>query len=121
MLKQIFRNMEKIMNTISINGNTITTTGNSSIVSANGKIYVNGKDVTPDSKEITIEVHGDINKLEVDNCHSLTVSGNVGSVSTISGDVECGPITGGVKTVSGDVCSTGRIGGSVSTVSGDVN
>ena len=40
------------MNTISINGMTIQGSGN--VVISNGKIMVNGKDVTPDSKEINI-------------------------------------------------------------------
>jgi hypothetical protein len=82
-------------------------------------VIVDGKDFTPDSKQITIEVHGDIQSLKADCCETICVTGNVGSVSTQSGDIECGPVAGNVQTMSGDV-ECGDIGGQVSTMSGDI-
>jgi hypothetical protein len=105
------------MSTITINGNTYS--GNS-IVVTNGKVVINGKDVTPDSKEINIFVVGDIEQLKVDDCDKISVNGNVKSISTQSGDVEVtGDVDGSISTMSGDVdCE--NVQGSISTMSGDV-
>ena len=90
------------------------------IVITNNKILVNGKDVTPDSKEINISVVGNIEQLKVDACNKVSVEGSVTSISTQSGDVEVtGDISGGVQTMSGDV-NCGNVGGSISTMSGDI-
>lgn len=106
--------------TITINGTTITTTRNGSISFSNGRVIIDGKDVTPDAKIISIEVQGDIRSISADVCEKIAITGGAGSVRTQSGDVECGPVTGSVSTMSGDVrCAS--IGGSVSTMSGDVN
>ena len=106
------------MNTISINGVNISSSGN--ITVANGKVFVNGKDVTPDSKEINISVVGDIEQLKVDACNKISIEGSVKSISTQSGDVEVtGDVDGSISTMSGDV-DCGHIQGSVSTMSGDV-
>jgi hypothetical protein len=105
------------MSTISINGNTYS--GNS-IVVINGKVIVNGNDVTPDSKEINIKVDGNINKLEVDACNKVEITGDVSSIKTQSGDVEItGNVTGSIQTMSGDV-DCGTVEGSISTMSGDI-
>jgi hypothetical protein len=81
---------------------------------------VNGKDVTPDSKEINIVVNGDIEQLQVDCCNKISVTGNVKSINTKSGDVDViGDVNGGIQTMSGDV-DCGWVGGSISTMSGDV-
>ena len=106
------------MNTISINGMTIQ--GSGKVVISNGKIMVNGKDVTPDSKEINIVINGDVEKLEVDCCNKVEVIGSVKNIKTQSGDVEVtGDVDGNIQTMSGDV-DCGMIGGSVSTMSGNV-
>ena len=105
------------MSTISINGNTYS--GNS-IVVTNGKVIINGKDVTPESKEINITVEGNIDELKVDACNKVSVNGNVSNLKTQSGDVDVtGDVTGSVQTMSGDV-DCGTVGGSISTMSGDV-
>lgn len=105
------------MSTISINGNTYS--GNS-IVVTNGKVIINGKDVTPDSKEINIKVDGNIDELKVDVCNKVEITGDVSNVKTQSGDVEIsGNVTGSIQTMSGDV-DCGTVGGSISTMSGDV-
>ena len=106
------------MNQISING--VSVSGGRSIVISNGKIVVDGKDVTPEGKEINISVSGNVDKLEVDACSQISVTGDAQNVKTLSGDVEiAGSVTGNVQTMSGDV-DCGNIGGSISTMSGDV-
>jgi len=106
-----------VKNTIIINGVTITASGNISVI--NNRVFVNGEDVTPDAKQITIQVTGDVSQLTVDACQLVTVNGNVGSLKTSSGDVKAENITQSVTTTSGDV-ECGDVGGSVSTTSGDV-
>jgi hypothetical protein len=106
------------MNTISINGMTIQGSGN--VVISNGKIMVNGKDVTPDSKEINIVINGNVDELKVDACNKVSVTGSVKSIKTQSGDVDVtGDVDGSIQTMSGDV-DCGTVGGSISTMSGDV-
>lgn len=105
------------MSTITINGNTYS--GNQIIVN-NGKVKVDGIDFTPESKEINISVVGNIEKLEVDSCNKISVEGSVKSILTKSGDVEVdGDIIGSVQTMSGDVNCV-YVSGNVSTMSGDI-
>jgi hypothetical protein len=105
------------MATITINSKSVS---GRNIVVVNGRVIVDGKDETPESKEINIVVTGDVEKLEVDACSKIEVNGNVHNVKTLSGDVEIsGVVSGNVQTMSGDV-KCGDIGGSVSTMSGDV-
>lgn len=105
------------MSTITINGNTYS---GSSVVVTNGKVIVNGKDVTPDSKEINISVQGDVDELHVDICNKVSVTGNANSISTTSGDIDItGNVGGSVNTMSGDI-DCGNVLGSVSTMSGNV-
>lgn len=107
------------MGTVNVNG-TIIQTNNGSITISNGRVIVDGKDVTPDSKVITISVEGNIEKLRVDSCEKVQVTGQCGTVSTTSGDIEIeGDVSGSVSSVSGDV-DCRNVGGSISTVSGDV-
>ncbi|WP_407305814.1 hypothetical protein [Acinetobacter sp.] len=105
------------MPTVNINGAYIS---GSNIFIRGNKIMVDGQDHTPDAKIINIEVHGNIQALNVDACEKVTVHGSAGSVITISGDVVIGGnVTGGVRTVSGDV-NCGDVHGDIDTVSGDV-
>ena len=102
--------------TIIING-TVISGRNISVI--NGRVCVDGIDITPDHREVTITVTGDIESISADSCREIKVTGNVGKVQTVSGDVECGDVSGSVQTVSGDVeCK--NVGGSVKTVSGDI-
>lgn len=104
------------INGVKISGNV---TG-SNVVVINGKVFVNGKDVTPDTKEINIDVQGNIEKLEVDACSKITITGDVHNVKTQSGDVDIsGNVNGNIQTMSGDV-DCGNVSGSISTMSGDV-
>lgn len=105
------------MNTIKINSNTYS--GNN-IVIRNGKVIVDGKDVTPDSKEVNIVITGNVEQLDVDTCNSIEICGNVGDLKTLSGDVKVkGDVSGSISTMSGDV-KCGNVGGGVSTMSGDI-
>jgi hypothetical protein len=84
------------------------------------RVVVDGVDLTPDSKDISIQIEGNIETLTVDECNLVTVDGNVNTLSTMSGDVQMkGDVQGNVKTMSGDVVC-GKILGSVSTMSGDI-
>lgn len=105
------------MASININGNIIA---GRSINISNGRILVDGKDLTPDSKNITISVDGNIGTLEVDSCQKVDIKGNVeGDVKTVSGDIRCYNVGGNVSAVSGDI-KANRIQGNCSTVSGDI-
>lgn len=105
------------MSQVIINGRSYI--GNQ-ITVINGKVIVNGEDCTPDSKEINIQVDGNIDELRVDVCQKCIVNGNAGHVQTGSGDFEIsGDITGNLQTGSGDV-ECANVGGSIQTGSGDV-
>jgi hypothetical protein len=106
------------MNSITINGITITGGRNISIV--NGKVIVDGRNVTPDAKEINITVDGSVEKLVADVCEKISVTGNVSTITTQSGNVEItGGVNGSIQTMSGDV-NCGNVDGNISTMSGDV-
>lgn len=109
------------MASISINGVVISGVSGGSVVIRNGKIFVDGKEVTPDTKEINIIINGNIDKLEADACQTISVTGDAVHVKTMSGDVTItGNVKGSVQTMSGDVDCGGNIVGSVSTMSGDI-
>ena len=114
--------VNKIMNRVSINGVVISgdLVGGSSVQICNGKVTINGKDVTPDSKNINISIEGNVDTLKIDCCNTVDIKGNVKSVQTTSGDIDCGDVEGDIKTVSGDV-DCGKVSGAIRTVSGDVN
>lgn len=96
----------------------ISSSGN--IVISNGRVIIDGKDMTPESKIINIAVAGNIEKLEVDSCGKILITGDVQNVKTQSGDVEIsGIVNGNVQTMSGDV-DCNNVSGSISTMSGDI-
>lgn len=104
---------------IVINGATYHGSGkNISIV--NGKVTIDGRDVTPDSKEITIAIDGNVEELSVDACSKVNINGACGQVQTMSGNIKCGAVNGAVQTSSGDV-ECGHVQGGVTTSSGDVD
>jgi len=50
------------------------------------------------------------------------VHGDVGNITSTSGDVSIsGSVGGNIKTISGDVVAKGTLSGAVSTISGDIN
>lgn len=91
-----------------------------SVSIVNEKVIVDGKDVTPKEKHISIIVNGNIDTLDVDACEKLGVNGDVGMIKTLSGDILIGgKVNGNVKTMSGDVRAP-YINGNVKTMSGDI-
>lgn len=106
------------MATISVNG--VTYSGGRSVTITNGRVIVDGKDLTPDAKDIRIEVSGNVENITADACNSITVNGAVGEVSTQSGDVKCGDVAGFVSSMSGDI-DCGNVRGNVKTMSGDIS
>lgn len=105
------------MSQIIINGKVYS--GNSVSISRN-KIIIDGKvSVEEESKTINIYIEGNVDQLSVDACEKVMVNGFVNSLSTMSGDVECGNVNQSVSTQSGDVeCE--NVGGNISTQSGDI-
>ena len=91
-------------------GRNVSITGN--------KVTIDG--VVQDGElqgDINIQIYGDVDTL--DNASGVVKCYNVGSLKTMSGDVECGDISGNVKTMSGNVTAK-IINGSSSTMSGDI-
>jgi hypothetical protein len=84
-----------------------------------GRVIVDGKDVTPESKTITISVEGNIESLSVDACTAIKISGNVGDLKSGAGDVACENIMGSVESGSGDITCM-NVEGNVRTGAGDV-
>ena len=114
----ILKKIKQFMNTIKINSQTYS--NSNSIVIVNDKVYIDGVDVTPNTKNITIEVTGNLEKLNVGACKSIIVHGDVTDLDTTSGDVNCGNVKGNINSTSGDVCAD-AVHGNVETVSGDVD
>lgn len=76
--------------------------GNSVIIS-NNKIIIDGKEIIEELKEINITIQGDIKELKVDSCNYCEITGNVNSVSTMSGNVKYKNVNGSISTMSGDI------------------
>lgn len=85
-------------------------------------VYIDGKRVdTEDDKVINISIEGNVDTLEVDACQTVTVNGEVKSLTTISGDVKTNTVSNGINTTSGDITVNGNVNGSINTISGDVD
>lgn len=105
------------MSQIIINNSSFT---GRNVTIINNKIIIDGKDVTPDSKEINISITGNVDNLEVDYASKIEVQGNVDSLRSGSGNVICKGVIGNVQTGSGDVdCE--NVQGNIQTGSGGVN
>lgn len=108
-----------------------------SLKMVNNRIFIDGKDMTPDSKEVIIIVNGNIDELIVDVCNVVAVKGDVksaktssgnltiegsvgGNATTSSGDIKCGSVTGNLQTSSGDITMNGKVDGDINTTSGNV-
>jgi hypothetical protein len=106
------------MANVSVNGISVV---GGSIVIRNGQIIVDGKDVTPDAKVITINVQGDVEKLDVGACSTIDITGNAGAVRAQAGDITVGGNVGGdVSSQAGDIDVTGTVSGNVHTQAGDI-
>ena len=122
-------------------GNAFEVQGSLSMI--NGKWYdgtgqeidMNNLAGLKEAKTINITIEGDVERLEVDCCSSITVNGNVRKVNTGSGSITCKDIDGDAHTGSGSIhaeniigdAKTGSgniransIGGKAKTGSGDI-
>ena len=100
--------------------NNVNISGNS-IVIENGRVIIDGVDHTPDSKEISIHVEGNLGWMSIDHCNKIEIAGNVdGKVKTMSGNVVIkGDVSEDVSTMSGNV-TCGNVAGKVKTMSGNI-
>jgi DUF4097 and DUF4098 domain-containing protein YvlB len=100
-------------------------------ISVNGKEYKPGEDDIKigdikihieNSKDVHIDVHGDIKSGGIETVSGCITAKNVsGNVSTLSGDIKISEgVTGNIKTMSGDVDVAGEIKGSINSMSGDI-
>lgn len=109
------------MATFIVNGKVINTAGGKSVLIRDQRVIIDGQDVTPDAKEISIVVNGTVESIQADACSRISVTGDVGQVRTVSGNVEvAGRVAGSVQTVSGNV-GCGEVAGEVSTLAGLVS
>jgi len=84
-----------------------------------GKIVIDGVIKSQElAQVVNVVVNGDV--IDLENGAGNVTAINIGAVSTGSGDVKCGDISGSVRTGSGDI-DCGKISGSVRTGSGDIN
>ena len=117
-------NFNKSIVTGNINGKSFTYNGSGNLSIVNNKVYIDGKEFEDldliESKEIIINIDSNVSSLEVDNCSSINVSGEVGKINTTNGNISCSSISGNVKTVNGNVFSSGNILGKVKTVNGNI-
>lgn len=108
----------KIFNMAQFKINQQVCQGNNIVVN-NGKVIVDGVDMTPEDKVITITVTGDVQTVDVGVCTTVSVNGNVGKVKVSVGDVKCGSVTGDVTTSNGDI-ECNDVTGNVTTNLGDI-
>ena len=113
------------MSKIIIGGNVFEVEGSLSMI--NGKWYdgagreidMNNLEDTRDTKTINITIEGDVERLEVDCCNSITVNGNVRKVNTGSGSITCKDIDGDAHTGSVSIHAE-NISGDAKTGSGSI-
>lgn len=105
--------------TVCINGKTYV--GGKSISVQGNKVFIDGKDQTPDAKEISIKVIGNIEQLEIDYANSVTIEGQVGAIQSGSGDITIkGSVSGSIQSGSGDIYCD-EVTGDVRSGSGDIS
>ena len=113
------------MSKIIIGGNAFEVQGSLSMI--NGKWYdgtgqeidMNNLAGLKEAKTINITIEGDVERLEVDCCSSITVNGNVRKVNTGSGTITCKDIDGDAHTGSGSIHAE-NISGDAKTGSGNI-
>ncbi len=93
------------------------------VTMVNGKVIVDGKEVeTGDDKNIVFEITGNVERLEVDVCSTITVTGNTGPITTHMGDIDVGgDVAGSVSTSQGDIKVKGAVTGNATTNMGDID
>lgn len=108
------------MGKVTINGVPISFERKVSI--SEDEIWIDGKGVSLDSREIKVNIVGNLEELDVRCATSIDVNGNVTNIRSQAGDVGItGNILGNVQTISGNVvCHEGYIEGNVASISGDI-
>ena len=100
------------MGNINIKGNNV------SII--NNKIFVDGKEIGTEEKEINIIVEGNLDKLEVDCCNSIKVNGVTKDVEVSNGNISInGDVKGNVNNINGNIIAK-VINGNCKTKNGDI-
>ena len=100
------------MGNINIKGNNV------SII--NNKIFVDGKEIGTEEKEINIIVEGNLDKLEVDCCNSIKVNGVTKDVEVSNGNITIsGDVKGNVNNINGNIIAK-AINGNCKTINGDI-
>lgn len=111
-----FFNSLTMSSKITINGKSYH--GNNITIRA-GRVIVDGKDETPDEKDIKIQVEGNIQTLDVERCSTISVYGDVNSLKNGAGDVTCGSVKNGITSGAGDV-QCGDVVGDIHGGAGDI-
>lgn len=104
-----------------------TILGGGTITITNGQTFVDGKPIdqlnviNPDDKVINITIEGNVERLEVDYCRSIRVTGDAKRIKTNSGDIEIGgDVNGDVHTNMGSI-TCGNVEGDCHTNMGSIN
>lgn len=111
--------------TITIGGSVIANKHIGTMVINGGRITVDGKplselDSLQDEKVINITIQGDVERLEVDYCNKLTVTGNVKRVQSTQGDIEIhGNVEGDVHANMGTI-TCGNVEGDCNANMGNI-
>lgn len=111
--------------TITIGGSVIARQNIGTMVINGGKITVDGKplselDAVQEEKVINITIQGDVERLEVDYCDKLTVTGNAKRVKSTQGDIEIhGNVEGDVNANMGAI-TCGNVDGDCNANMGNI-
>lgn len=117
--QKIFGNRNQ--NSININGKIIASNV-SDITIKNGEVFIDGKQIPCESKNITITVTGNVDNISSGSGKVHIHGAVLHDVKSGSGDVSIGEyVTGDVTTGSGDVRISKDLTGDVKTGSGDIN
>lgn len=85
----------------------------------NGVIKVDGKEIGAPEKTVNVEIHGNIELLQCEGCHSIKIDGDVGTIDGGSSSINCSLVKGDVSAGSGTIsCSV--IAGNVTAGSGSI-
>ena len=90
----------------------------------NGKVYCDDdevKDIITDDRVINITIEGDVERLEVEHCSTIKVTGSAKRIHTSYGDIEIGgDVDGDVHTNMGDI-TCGNVEGDCHTNMGSIH
>ena len=111
-------------------GNTIIPEKGETLSMVGNKWYINGQEIDINSiaqkqqegntVTININIEGSLERLEVDYCEKITITGDCKRVKTNSGDISVGgDVAGDVHTNMGDV-DCGNVEGDVHTNMGNI-